>query len=169
MHRAGHFHPTGGCATVPASWAAPPRAFRCASYCSKSFRLPTAFQLRQSLQFRRRSGARLRRTATIKTASRHLYREAGSDDSFSGLLLASSTSPFFRLISVLIIKRIPRNKGAKFCVVGQKIVLFTTIQKIHLASRLFIRTVCGSPVILWVRKKVYRPRSAAWAVFFMLA
>ncbi len=27
-----------------------------------------------------------------------------------------------------------------------------TIQKIHLASRLFIRTVCGSPVILWVRK-----------------
>lgn len=27
-----------------------------------------------------------------------------------------------------------------------------TIQKIHLASRLFIRTVCGSPAILWVRK-----------------
>lgn len=26
------------------------------------------------------------------------------------------------------------------------------IQKIHLASRFFIRTVCGSPVILWVRK-----------------
>ena len=33
-------------------------------------------------------------TATIKTASRHLCREAGSDDSFSGLLLASSASPF---------------------------------------------------------------------------
>ena len=59
---------------------------------------------------------------------------------------------FFRLISALIIKGIPRSMGAKICVVGQKVVSFIIIQKFHLTSRLFIRTVCGSPVILWVRK-----------------
>ncbi|MEE0576891.1 MAG: hypothetical protein UEK48_08710, partial [Faecalibacterium prausnitzii] len=64
---------------------------------------------------------------------------------------------------------IPRSMGAKICVVGQKVVSFIIIQKFHLTSRLFIRTVSGFPVILWARKKVYRPRSAAWAVFFMLA
>ena len=48
---------------------------------------------------------------------------------------------------LLIIKGIPRNKGAKICVVSQKVVLFMIIQKIHLASRFFIRTVCGSPAM----------------------
>ena len=42
--------------------------------------------------------------------------------------------------------------GAKIDVIGQKVVSFIMIQKIHLASRLFIRTVSGFPVILWVRK-----------------
>ena len=42
--------------------------------------------------------------------------------------------------------------GAKICVVGQKVVSFIIIQKIHLASRLFIRTFSGFPVILWARK-----------------
>ena len=152
MRRAGRFHPTGGCATVPASWAVQRRAFRCASHCPKPFRSSTAFRLRRSLQFRRQSVARHRRTATIKTASRHPYRGAQKDGSFSDLLLASSTSPFFRLISTLIIRGIPRSTGAKICVIGQKVVSFIMIRKIHLASRLFIRTVSGFPVILWVRK-----------------
>ena len=47
-----------------------------------------------------------------------------------------------------------RSRGAKICVIGQKVVSFIIIQRIYLASRLFIRTVSGFPVILWVRKSV---------------
>ncbi len=76
MRRAGHFHPTGGCATVPASWAVQRWAFRCASHCPKPFRSSTAFSAPAVTSISWQSGAHLRRTATTKTASRHPCRAA---------------------------------------------------------------------------------------------